>query len=109
MFEAAVLFAVSLAQQSTDVAAPFLQYGALGGVAVLALLAVRELFKREVAAHDRERARADRLEAEKEALNTLIRDRFVVALAEATTAIADTLAVLKGRGYEPPESGCLHA
>ena len=67
----------------------FAQYGAIGVIAAMALAAVRTLFKREVAAHEREQIRADRLEAELRELNNLIRDQFMTTLGAATQAIKD--------------------
>lgn len=67
----------------------FAQYGAIGVIAGLALAAVKVMFKREVAAYDRERLRADRLEEELKQLNTLIRDQYMTTIAQATRSIAD--------------------
>lgn len=69
----------------------FLQYGAIGAIALIALLAVRVLFKREIDAYEREKQRADRLEAELLKLNTAIQERYLVALNDATRAVADAL------------------
>jgi hypothetical protein len=70
----------------------FLQYGAVGAVALLALLAVRVLFARVTATADLERARADRLEEELRRLNATIQERYVTTLSEATRAISEALA-----------------
>lgn len=67
----------------------FAQYGAIGIIAGIALVAVRVLFKRETAAHDLDRARADRLEAELAKLNQLIREQYIATLGQATAAIQD--------------------
>lgn len=77
--------------------AVFLQYGALGAVALLALGAVRVLFQREVQAHDLERQRADRLEEELRRLNSTVQERYVSTLADATRAMSELLDHLKGR------------
>jgi hypothetical protein len=73
----------------------FLQYGAIGIVALVSLAAVRVLFKRETEAYDREKDRADRLEAELLKLNTAIQERYLIALQDATRAVADALNKLR--------------
>jgi hypothetical protein len=83
------------AANTTAVDSSFLQYGAIGLIAIIALAAVRVLFKRETEAYDRERARADRLEAELMKLNLAIQERYLIALNDATRAVADTLAKLR--------------
>lgn len=88
---------------ATDPAsAILLQYGAVGVVAVLALLAVRVLYNRMQAAVDREMARADRLEDELRKLNETVRTEYVTTLAsaahaiqEANRAVADALAAVR--------------
>lgn len=77
------------AAAGTDV---LVQYGAIGVIAVLALLAVRVLFARVAAAADLERARADRLEEELRKLNADIQERYLTTLSEATKAISSALA-----------------
>lgn len=69
-----------------------LQYGALGVVALLCLIAVRVLFARVTATADLERARADRLEEELRKLNADIQERYLTTLSEATRAISAALA-----------------
>lgn len=75
----------------------FLQYGAIGAFLVIALLAIRYLFQRQIAAHAQEiayrekkeqeaEARAERAEKQLAELNVLIRDRLVVELTRATDA-----------------------
>jgi hypothetical protein len=68
-----------------------LQYGAIGILALVALYAVRVLFKRETDAYEREKERADRLEAELQKMNTAIQERYLVALNDAARAVADAL------------------
>lgn len=80
---------------TTDISATFVQYGALGVIAFLALIAVRVLFQREVKALDHERQRADRLEEELRKLNATIQDRYVGTLADATRVMGDVLDSLK--------------
>lgn len=75
----------------TDVSSTFVQYGALGVIAFLALIAVRVLFQREVRALDHERDRADRLEEELRKLNAAIQERYVGTLADATRVMGDVL------------------
>lgn len=85
--------------QAPDVTSAFVQYGALGVIALLALLAVRVLFQREVRALDLERQRADRLEEELRKINTTIQDKYVSTLTEATRVMGDILEMIK---REPP-------
>lgn len=81
-----------LAQGTAGTSEVFVQYGALGVIALLALVAVRVLFARVTATADLERARADRLEEELRKLNATIQERYVTTLSEATRAIAAALA-----------------
>lgn len=81
-----------LAQTGASTEAVFVQYGALGVIALLALVAVRILFARVTATADLERARADRLEEELRKLNATIQERYVTTLSEATRAISAALA-----------------
>ena len=80
---------------SDPVTGVFVQYGALGVVALLALAAVRVLFNRLSAAVDREQQRADRLEEELRKLNELIRGELIKSIGEATRAVADALAAVR--------------
>lgn len=82
---------------ATDVSATFIQYGALGVIAFLALVAVRVLFQREVRALDHERERADRLEEELRKLNATIQERYVGTLADATRVMGDVLETMKDK------------
>jgi hypothetical protein len=84
------------AAEPTTIDASFLQYGAIGLIALISLFAVRVLFKRETEAYDREKARADRLEAELTKLNTAIQERYLIALQDATRAVADALNKMRG-------------
>jgi len=79
------------AAAAADTAGVFVQYGALGAVALLALGAVRVLFQRETRAHDLERSRADRLEEEVRKLNATIQDRYITTISEATRTMAELL------------------
>lgn len=84
--------------QATDAAGVtgvFIQYSALGVIALLALLAVRVLFQREVKAHDEARERADRLEEELRQLNRTVQERYVTTLTEATRTMGALLDEIK--------------
>lgn len=67
------------------------QYGALGVMVFAAGLAVRTLFQRETQAHEREKERADRMEAEVQRLNNIIQEKMLPILHEATQAISEAL------------------
>lgn len=71
------------------------QYGILGTLLLIALVAIGVLFRREVAAHERaierEKAaleRADRAEAELRELNRQVRERLEQAVEQLTDARA---------------------
>jgi hypothetical protein len=68
-----------------------LQYGALGVMVVAAGAIIRVLFQRETAAYEREKDRADRMEAEVSRLNAVIQDRMLPILHDATQAISEAL------------------
>ena len=82
--------------QASSPSDAFMQYGAIGAIALLALLAVRYLFQRQVQAHERDIARAERAEQQLRELNELIRESLVVQLTRATDA-ASRAAELLGR------------
>lgn len=67
------------------------QYGALGVLVAVAFVAVRILFNREVEAHKRDADRADRMEAEVQRLNSVIQEKMLPILHEATKAISEAL------------------
>jgi hypothetical protein len=67
------------------------QYGALGATLVLAVAAIRILFGLNTRALDRERERADRMEAEVARLNGLIQDKMLPTLHEATKTLSQVL------------------
>ncbi len=73
----------------------FLQYGALGAISLMALLAVRVMYGQFQKNADRERERADRLEEELRKLNETIRSEYITTIATATRAIADALAAVR--------------
>jgi len=68
-----------------------LQYGALGVMVIAAGAIIRVLFQRETAAYEREKERADRMEAEVSRLNAVIQERMLPILHDATQAISEAL------------------
>lgn len=66
----------------------FVQYGALGAIALILLWFAKS-------AIDRERDRADRMEEEVRRLNQLTQDKTVPALEAATRAVAETAELLR--------------
>lgn len=80
-------------------AAPALvQYGALGILALMALLAVRVLFAQVKADKDRETARADRNEEALRELNKAVQERVIPAgyeLVTATKSIIELMAQIQ--------------
>lgn len=80
--------------QGTDVGGVFLQYGALGAIALLALLAVRVLYNRGAEDLNYHRTRADRLEDELRSLNATMREQLIQVIGPATEAIGDALKAL---------------
>lgn len=68
-----------------------LQYGALGVMVMAAGAIIRVLFQRETAAYEREKDRADRMEAEVSRLNGVIQERMLPILHDATQAISEAL------------------
>jgi hypothetical protein len=66
-----------------------IQYGALGILALVSIIAVRILFNRLSDAYNRERDRADRLEAELKSLNDVIRSDYLGTIAKASDAIGE--------------------
>lgn len=82
--------------------AVFLQYGAIGAIALMALFAVRTMFGKLQATYDREKERADRLEDELRRLNEMVRNDYVTtiskasqAMSDANRAVADALAAVR--------------
>lgn len=67
------------------------QYGAIGITLLFAAGAVRILFQREVKAHDLDRQRADRMEEEIKRLNSLIVEKVIPVMSEATRSISDAM------------------
>jgi hypothetical protein len=67
--------------------AVFAQYGVLGVIAAILIWFAK-------GAHQRERDRADRLEAEVQRLHTLMLDRVIPALTSATNAAEESAALI---------------
>lgn len=87
-----------LAQQQMDtVSTTLIQYGAVGVLALVGLIAVWVLWKRISLIVDAERARADRLEAELLALNKLISSDLSGHLVRATEAMREVAEILRHR------------
>ena len=82
-----------------DIAPAFLQLGAVGAVALLAVYAVAKLFTRTAAQSDAavaaERARADRLEKQLSDLNAAMIDRFLPATLQSSQLMGEVLAELR--------------
>lgn len=79
--------------------AVFLQYGAVGAIALLALAAVRVLFSREIKAHQEETERANRLESELRKLNETVQQQYLTTLSQATVAMAEALEIVQRSKY----------
>jgi dihydrodipicolinate synthase/N-acetylneuraminate lyase len=75
--------------------AVLLQDGAIGCIAVLAIIAVKVMFNQTQKTFDRERERADRLEEELRRLNDMVRSEYLNTISAATRAIADALAAIR--------------
>lgn len=81
--------------QAADTGGVLLQYGAIGAIALLALLAVRVLFSQITSNAAADRARADRLEEELRRTNADIQDKVLVTLAAAQQAISVALETMR--------------
>ncbi|HEX5525176.1 MAG TPA: hypothetical protein VFX53_17155 [Pedococcus sp.] len=92
------MLAPILLAQAAQNATVLYQYGAIGAILLGAIYAVRVLFQREVRAHDLERQRADRMEAEVRRLNDMIQDKIVPVLSEATKTISEVLQESRRKG-----------
>ena len=87
---------------NSNVGNVFLQYGALGAISMLALLAVKVMFNKLQENYKNEKARADRLEEELRKLNEMVRNEYITtishasqAITDATRAVADALAAVR--------------
>lgn len=82
------LLAMQVAEATAvDPISPLLQYGALGVLAAVCVIAVRILFKRVTDSYDQEHARADRLEEQLNKQNATMIDQLIPALIKATAAL----------------------
>lgn len=84
-----------VAQAVADPTGSLIQYGALGILAALAVIAVRVLFKQQTAAYEREQQRADRFELELQALNKDVREDVMPALTRSTEAISGAMQMMQ--------------
>lgn len=84
-----------LAQAPPDVTGALIEYGALGLLAILLVIAVRVLFARVAAAADAERARADRNEEELRKLHAAVQEKYLTTLAEATRVMGEALTQMR--------------
>jgi len=75
-------------------ASAFLQYGAIGLLALIAVLAVFKLWSRHEKAYEQEVARGDRLEAELLALNKLMSEQLA-EFVRASEAIRDVVELVR--------------
>lgn len=91
----------ALLAQATELPSVLYQYGAIGIALIGTGYAVRVLFQREIKAHDADRQRADRMEEEVKRLNTMIQDRILPTLSEATKIISDALYESRRGGGRP--------
>lgn len=93
---------LSLADGSTGVdLSVFAQYGVLGVLTVLLIWFAK-------GAHQRERDRADRLEAENQRLNQVILDRVIPALTSASRAAEDSSELMRDMQREREVSTLAH-
>jgi hypothetical protein len=69
----------------------FVQYGAIGAFLLITLGVVYRLYGNEVEARNRERERADRLEAALAAHQTALVEKILPVLSEATHVLSEVL------------------
>lgn len=81
--------------QAADTSSVFIQYGALGGVTLLALAAIRVLFLQLQKVLDLERQRGDRLEAELRELNKTAQEKYMATMTEATRVMSEVVNAIK--------------
>lgn len=95
-----VLAVLWLAQAGVDPTSSLVQFGALGILAALAIVAVRVLFKQMETTHadvlKRERERADRYEQALDALNKDVREQVMPALTRSTEAVNEAIRLVRG-------------
>lgn len=92
------MLAFLLAQQVDPITSTLPQYGAIGILALVGLIAVWMLWKRIDRIYDAERERADRLEAELLKLNALISSELSGHLVRATEAMREVTDMVRHRG-----------
>jgi hypothetical protein len=92
-----VLLAVLWLAQAADPTSILVQYGAVGVLAVVGLIGVKILFQQQLAAYQRERDRADRLEQELRALNVDVREQVMPALTRSTEAVTEAMKRFQAR------------
>lgn len=92
----------AFAAAAGDPESSLLQYGAIGAIALLAIYAVAQLFKRLTAANEREVARADKAEEQLAALNNLVREQVIVQLTRATDVIVRATEIITERRRDGP-------
>lgn len=73
---------------TSDLANVFLQYGALGAFAIIALVFFRTVYRRET-------ERADRAEAALAQLNLDVREKVIPVLTEANRLVAEATALAR--------------
>jgi type VI protein secretion system component VasK len=89
-----LVFVAQAATPSPDILSPLLQFGAVGVIAALALIAVRVLFAQEQKAHEASQARADRLEEELRKQNQDMIELVIPALTKSTDATSEAMRIL---------------
>lgn len=80
---------------AADPTGALIQYGALGILAALGVLAVRVLFTQLNANATREQARADRLEEELRKANADLQDKVLPVLAAAQQVMTSAMDVIR--------------
>jgi hypothetical protein len=78
-----------------ELAPALVQYGALGVLALCAVIAVRVLFQQITANALKDRERADRLEEQLRAVNASLQDKALPAIVAATATISAAMDVLR--------------
>lgn len=92
-----------LADAAAPATDPLWQYGAIGVILACTIAGIRILYRRETDAHDADRARAERAEAEVARLNELVRTQYVERLEEAQKALQEAVTTMnKARRHGAP-------
>lgn len=74
-----------------------LQYGPLGVIAIVSFYAIKKLFDRLQAQHERDVNRANKAEEQLVELNKVIREQLVVQLTRATDVMGKVAELLSDR------------